>query len=197
MALYRYVGEGGMIKILGIVCSPRLEGNTEILLQAALAEAREGGAETELVTLAGKTISPCDGCASCHETGKCHINDDMQAIYPKILEADGIIFGTPVYFWSLTAQAKALIDRTFIFSAERKLRNKAAGVVVTEGRAGGVSAVAVFNGFFLLQKMIMVGEAIGFGREKGAIRNDKMGMERAEELGKAMVRYIQSGGTPY
>ena len=185
------------MKVLGIVCSPRLHGNTEILVQASLAKAQEEGAETELVTLAGKTISPCDGCASCHETGECHINDDMQDIYPKLLEADGIIFGTPVYFWSLTAQAKALIDRTFIFSAERKLRNKVAGVVVTEGRAGGVSAVAVFNGFFLLQQMIMVGEAIGFGGPKeGAIKDDERGMARAEELGKSIVRYIQSGKIP-
>lgn len=185
------------MKVLGIVCSPRLGGNTEILVQASLAKAREEGAETELVTLAGKTISPCDGCASCHETGECHINDDMQDIYAKLLEADGIIFGTPIYFWSLTAQAKALIDRTFIFSAERKLRNKAAGVVVTEGRAGGVSAVAVFNGFFILQKMRMVGETIGFGgSKKGIIRNDERGMERAEALGRSMVRYIQSGQIP-
>lgn len=103
------------MEILGTVCSPRTHGNTETLVQALLAKAQEEGAEIELVTLAGKTISPCDACESCRKTGKCHIKDDMQDIYTKRLEADGIIFSSPVYYWSVSAQAKALIDRTYAF----------------------------------------------------------------------------------
>ena len=189
------------MKILGIVCSPRLHGNTEMMVQEALAKAQEKGAETELVTLAGKTIFPCDACRSCHKTGKCHIKDDMQGIYAKLLEADGIIFGTPVYFWSASAQAKALIDRTYVFSPQRKLRNKAAGVVVTTARMGSTSAVAVFNGFFAIQKMLMVGRAIGFSGEEGysdkeAVKNDKHGTEQAEVLGETMVEFIQTHKIP-
>ncbi len=181
------------MKVLGIVCSPRLHGNTEILLQESLTGAREAGAEVELLTLAGKTIAPCDACYSCRKTGKCHIKDYMQDIYTKLLEADGIIFGTPVYFLTLCAQAKALIDRTYVFSAERALRDKVAGVVVTTNRAGTTSALTVFSNFFMLQRMIMVGAAIGFGgAEKGEIRNDKRGMEDAERLGRAVVRRIQA-----
>lgn len=125
---------------MGIICSPRLHGNTEILVQASLAKAQEAGAEVELVALAGKRISPCDSCGSCSETRQCHIKDDMQDIYAKLLDADGIIFGTPVYYWSVTAQAKALIDRTYVFRVNRDLRNKVVGVVVVQEVSGAVSA---------------------------------------------------------
>jgi len=167
------------------------------MVQAALAKARESGAEIELVTLAGKTITPCDGCLSCHETGECHIKDDMQDIYTKLLEADGIIFGTPVYFWTVTAQAKALIDRTYILAVQRRLRGKVAGVVVALGRTGATSALAVFNSFCIGHKMILVGRAVGFGdEEKGEVKRDKTGMTEAESLGETIVKYIQSHKLP-
>lgn len=184
------------MKVLGIVCSPRLHGNTEILIQTSLAKAQEGGANIELVTLAGKTISPCDACYSCKQTGRCHIKDDMQDIYTKLLEADGVIFGTPVYYWSASAQAKALIDRTFVFREKRNLRGKAAGVVAVQTLRGAIGALTVFTNLFILQKMIMVGSAIGFGSEKGEVRHDKRGMAEAEALGKSIVEYLQSRKIP-
>jgi multimeric flavodoxin WrbA len=184
---------GESMKVLGIVCSPRRHGNTELLMQESLAGAQEEGAEVELVSLAGKNIAFCDGCHSCEVNEGCHIEDDMQAIYARLLEADGVIFGTPVYFWSVSAQAKALIDRTLVFRKNRDLRNKAAGVVVTVERAGAVSALTVLTNFFNIQRMLAVGGAIGYAsREKGAVKNDKRGMTEARALGKAMVRRIQS-----
>jgi multimeric flavodoxin WrbA len=185
------------MKVLGIVGSPRLHGNTEMLVQMSLAKAQKGGAEIELVTLAKKAIAPCDACYSCHKTGKCHLKDDMQDIYAKLLEADGIIFGTPVYYYSVTAQAKALIDRCFVFSVNHELRNKAAGVVVTKNRTGSTGALAVFNGFFTLEQMIMVGRATGIGnREKGRIKEDDRAINQAEALGETIVEYIQSRQIP-
>ena len=185
------------MKVLGIVCSPRLHGNTEILVREVLDKAQKAGAEVELVTLAGKTITPCDSCHSCFETRECRIKDGMQDIYPKLLEADGIIFGTPVYFWNVSAQAKALMDRTYVLYgrpevvADRRLRNKVAGVVVTTGREGCTSALAAFTSYFTLQRMIMVGSAMGRGgREKGKIRQDERGMTEAAELGRAIVTRI-------
>ncbi len=189
------------MKVLGICCSPRKHGNTEILVRAALASAQKAGAETELVTLSGKTISPCDACNSCIKTGKCHIKDDMQDIYPKLLEADGIIFGTPVYYWSVTAQAKALIDRTFVFDTGSRLKNKVAGVVVTAQRSGVSGVVATFNWFFVPQKIVMVGWADGISGDDGysdkeAVRKDKKGMTRAEALGEKVVEYVRSRHVP-
>ncbi len=190
------------MKVLGIVCSGRVHGNTEILVQEALAKAQEAGAEVELVTLAAKTIAPCDGCLSCRATDECHIKDDMQGIYPKLLAADGIVFGSPVYFWNVSAQAKALMDRTYVFygrpgfKAGRRLRDKVAGVVVTTGRVGGVSVITAFSGFFNLHRMIMVGAAIGFGgHEKGKIKEDERAMAEAAALGKAIVHRMRTSGT--
>jgi multimeric flavodoxin WrbA len=179
------------VKVLGIVCSPRRGGNTEILMQEALDSAREAGAEVELVTLADKTIFPCNACDSCLKTGQCNIDDDMQQIYPKLLEADGIIFGTPVYFWSVSAQAKALIDRTYVFSeGNRKLRNKVAAVIIATGRVGSTSAFSEFSNFCAIHRMVLAGGAIGLGREKGAVRQDTRSMAEAKALGRVVVRYI-------
>ena len=100
------------MKILAVSCSPRKQGNTEILLNEALEGAKAEGAEVELYRVSGKNIQPCDGCWSCMKEGQCHIKDDMQELYEKLLAADGIIFGTPIYFYNMTAQAKTLLDRT-------------------------------------------------------------------------------------
>ena len=202
------------MKVLGIVCSPRRGGNTEILVSEALASAKDSGAEVELVIIADKNIAPCDGCESCSKTAKCRINDDMQEIYSKLLECDGIVFGTPVYFWSVTAQAKALIDRTYVFRKGRELRNKVAGVVVVDRRTGGSPAFSDFINFFNIQRMISAGGAVGYGNQesisseergggaiayggkKGEVRQDRQGMAEAQALGKAMARAIKTLQTP-
>lgn len=100
------------MKLLGLSFSPREMGNTELLLEKVFSGARQLNAETELFRVAGKDIKACDGCGSCFKTGTCHVQDDMQDLYNKLAEADGIVFGTPVYFYNMTAQGKAIIDRT-------------------------------------------------------------------------------------
>jgi multimeric flavodoxin WrbA len=166
------------------------------MVKEVLASAQKEGAETELVTLAEKTILPCDACESCRKTDKCHYNDDMQDIYHKLLEADGIIFGSPVFYWTLTAQAKALIDRTFVFSKEKKLKGKPVGVVAIGERLGLTDVFAAFTSFFYLQRMIPVGFAAGFGEKRGEVKDDSAvnirGMKEAKALGNNMVRFIRS-----
>ena len=120
------------MKILGISCSPRAGGNTEIIIREALSKAEEEGAQTELVTLAQKNIAPCDACLSCLKTGKCHKKDDMQDIYRSLEEADGIILGTPSYFNNVSAQAKAVMDRTYLSLLHGKLRGKVAAAIVAD-----------------------------------------------------------------
>ena len=184
------------MKVLGIACSPRTNGNTESMIREALAQAEEEGAQTELVILARKNIAPCDACKSCRKTGKCHLKDDMQDIYVKLLEADGIIFGSPVFYWTVTAQAKALIDRTFVFSKDYKLKDKAAGVIAVGERLGLTDVFAAFTGFFYLQRMIPVGFAAGFGDEKGEVKDESAvnlrGIDEARALGTNIVRFLQS-----
>ena len=195
------------MKVLGIVCSPRNRGNTEILVKEALESARSMGAETEMIKVTDMNITPCDGCESCDITGECKIEDDMQVIYTKLLQSDGIIFGSPVYFWSVTAQAKAIIDRTFVFRKGRRLRNKVASAVVVARQAGASNAFSELSDFFSLHRMIPArsigprtdeelakewgGGVIAYADKPGEVKNNQQAMNRAQSFGKAIVETIQ------
>lgn len=177
------------MKILGLSCSPRKSGNTEILLGEALNGAQHEGAEVELYSVSGKEIKPCDGCWSCYGTGECHIKDDMQTLYQKMIEADGIIFGTPIYIYSMTAQAKALIDRTLALSTpERSLANKVGGVIVVAGSIGIIDAVKDLYFYIVMRKMLPANLVAAYANNKGDIRKMEQGMKAARELGREMVQ---------
>jgi len=99
------------MKVLGIMGSPRRQSNTEILLDRALEGAREAGAEVEKVLVSKLKISPCLEIYACLKDGNCAIKDDMQVLYQKLLEADHVVFASPMFFYGITSQAKAIIDR--------------------------------------------------------------------------------------
>ncbi len=180
------------MKVLGIVCSPRKGGNTEIMMDEALAAARSCGAETELWTTAGKELKPCDACTSClKRNGKCHIKDDMQELYPKILATDGIIFGSPSYFYSVTAQAKIVIDRLYGLYNMEMLTNKVAGVISVALSSGHEGIYNQFNNFIRHCHMLPADHAKGFAGDKGDIRKDRYAMKSSEELGKQVVSLIE------
>ena len=175
------------MKVLGIVCSPRKGGNTEIIVEEALTGARDCGAETELLTIRGKDIKPCDSCYSCEKTGKCRIEDDMQEIYLKLMDADGIIWGTPVYFHSVTAQAKILLDRSFVLYRNNKLSSKVGGVISVASSMGHLGVCNLFNSFFTLNHMLVADFVHGYARGRGYIRKDRHAMQAARELGRQVV----------
>ena len=99
------------VQVLGIAGSPRKNGNTELLIREFMRGAEAGGHETELIILSELKISPCTSCGSCQKTGKCIMIDDMQPMHKKLLEADCIVFASPIYFGGVSAQLKAFIDR--------------------------------------------------------------------------------------
>jgi len=180
------------MKVLGIVCSPRKGGNTEIMMEAALAGARNCGAETELWTVAGKDIRPCDGCDAClKKGGECHIKDDIQGLQQKMIAADGLIFGSPVYLWSVTAQAKIIIDRMHSIFNQYLLPNKVAGVISVATARGHEGVWQQFHNIISLCHLLPADYAVGYAREKGEIRKDTFAMESAEELGKEIVSLIK------
>jgi multimeric flavodoxin WrbA len=185
------------MKVLGIVCSARRDGNTEILVKEALASAQEAGAETELFLVAGKNIMPCDGCNSCRHTGICHIKDDMQSLFKQLEKTDGVIFGSPVYFGSVSAQAKAIMDRTFLFLPDMILKGKVAAPVLAVRRIGGGQTRTLLIGYFMAQGMLPVRGAIGYGREKGDVKQgvgagiNSSAMEEARNTGTDVVQMIR------
>ncbi|MBI4294683.1 MAG: flavodoxin family protein [Chloroflexi bacterium] len=179
------------MRVLGISGSPRKNGNTQILLEEALASAREAGAEAELIILQGKDIKPCDGCEACSKTGRCHINDDMQPLYDKLLETDAIIFGTPIYFFSMTGQLKVFMDRTYALTyPTRRLANKVGAVITVSARTGNMSAISLFYTYFAYNRLLGTDAVYGFASTKGAIKKDAFAMKTASELGKEVVALI-------
>jgi len=171
-------------------------GNTERFVIEALKAAEEDGAETKILRLANKEIKPCDACLSCRETGDCGIKDDFKPIFNEMVETDGIILATPVYFGSATPQIKALIDRAGYLSIAkgRVFENKAGGAMVVARRAGQNFTLAQLLFFFLHQGMIVPGSTywnIAFGREKGEVAKDEEGMQTARNFGKKMVWLIK------
>ena len=182
------------MKVLGICCSPRKGGNTEILVNEALKGAKQEGAEIELYSVSGKHIEPCDGCRTCARTGVCHIKDDMQDVYKKMIEANAIIFGTPTYCYSMAAQAKIIIDRSRALhdlpenNKVNRLANKVGGVIAVGGSLGLVEVVKDLY-FYMITRYMLPGDYVAaYALEKGDIRKRVQGMKAAFNLGRQMVR---------
>jgi len=186
----------GMIYVIGIVGSPGISGNTEILVAETLKTIAEGNIKTELIRLADKEIKPCDACLSCRKTGECRIKDDFQEIFDKMMKADGIILASPVYFGSTTPQIMALIDRAgYISGAKgRVFENKVGGPIVVARRAGQNFTLAQLLFFFMQQGMIVPGSTywnIAFGIEKGNVLSDEEGLRTIRNFAKKMVWLIK------
>ncbi len=112
------------MKVVAFQGSPRLNGNSEILLEEALKPVRTSGNEIVLFKLNFMNIKPCQDCGGCEKTGRCIINDDMDGIYTALREADRVVLASPVFFFGLSAQTKTMIDRCQAFWCEKYLLKK-------------------------------------------------------------------------
>lgn len=182
------------MKILGISCSPRKDGNTVAMLNEALKAAKAEGAEIELFSIAGKNIQPCDGCWACTKTGKCHIKDDVAVLQDKMIAADGIIFGTPVYFWGMTAQAKAIIDRTISLSKPgRSIANKVCGVVTSAGSLGMVDVLKDLSYYIVQRRMLPANQVSAYVMSPEDLQKMPKCLEGLKMLGRQMVALVNIG----
>lgn len=188
------------MKVLGIAGSPRREGNTEILLDEALRGAEEKGLETEKIVLTSFQINPCRACHSCSQRGECALKDEMQLLYPRLLAADHIILASPVFFYGVTAQAKAFIDRCQALWARKyvlkeKLRPAGGryrgifiGVGATKGEKLFLGPHLTVYYFFETLELEFAGELLVRGvDEKGAIKNYPAQLTRAFQLGQSLA----------
>ena len=167
------------MKILYISGSPRKNSNTDYLLK--ITQSITGG---EFIKLSNYKIEPCRSCRICQKISKCVINDDMcNVIIPKLIEADAIIIGSPVYFNNVSAQTKAFMDRTWCIRG--KLRNKIGGAIVVGRRYGIESAITAINSFFLKHEMIVANRGVcGIAFDEGEIMKDTEAIDAAKKLGK-------------
>ncbi len=192
------------MKILGIWGSPRIGGNSEVLLDAFLEGAAQGGAEVEKVALRKLKISPCLEIYHCFKHGTCPIKDDMQELYPKLLDADVVALASPIFFYALSAQAKAMIDRTQAQWARRYVLKddfpgpERQGVLLcsaaTKGKLVFVGARLTAKYFFDAINVTYAAEILVRGvDEKGAILGKPEILEEARDLGRRLARGEKAG----
>ena len=184
------------MKVIGIVGSPRKGGNTEILTAHTLKAIAEEGLETELISLSGLDIKPCNACRACDKEERCPIEDDLFPIYLKMREADGIMLASPVYYGSATALIKALMERAghISHSARETFKGKVGGPLVVARRAGQNFTVAQLTFWFEILGMVVPGSTywnIAFGREKGDVSKDEEGMRTAWNFGKNVALVVK------
>jgi multimeric flavodoxin WrbA len=184
------------VKAIAIVGSPRKKGNTEILSRHALKAIEEEGLETELISLAGLDIKPCTACELCCKEERCPLEDDVWPIYLKAKEADAIIFASPVYFGSATAQIKAVIDRIGYIGIHngRVFNGKVGGPLVVARRAGKNFTFAQLAYWFGIQGCFMPGSTywnVAFGHGKGEVDQDEEGMQTAWNFGKNIAFLVR------
>lgn len=175
-----------MKKVLILSGSPRKNGNSDTLCNEFMRGAIESGNQVEKIRVAEKNIGFCRGCYACEKTGKCIINDDMAEVLQKIIDADVLVLASPVYFYSIDAQLKAVIDRTVARWLE--VKNKEFYYIVTaadEELSSAKTSIACFRGYAdCVEGAIEKGIVYGMGAyEMGAI-NDMKAMNEAYEMGK-------------
>ena len=183
------------MKVIGINGSPRPAGNTSIMLKTVFEVLEQEGIETELIQVGGTDIKGCRACYACirNKNSKCSTKDGFNEIFEKMVETDGMILGSPVYFADITPELKALIDRAgFVSRTNGQLFcHKVGAAVVSLRRGGGVHAYDSINHLFQICQMFMVGSTywnLGFGgRDGGEVVNDTEGMDNMRDLGKSMA----------
>ena len=180
------------MKVIGFNGSPRKDGNTRIMIHNIFRVLEKEGIETELVQLSHKKIHGCIACYKCQENKdqRCAVNDDAANEYiEKILQAQGVVLGSPVYFMDVTPEMKALMDRVGFVSRSNGgiFRNKMGSLVAVARRAGAMHTLDTMSHFFMSMEMIIVGRALGVGRDKGDVDKDEEGLMLANALGQRMA----------
>jgi multimeric flavodoxin WrbA len=188
------------VKVLGISASPRANSNSDILLQQALAGAEAAGANIEYIRLCDLNIAPCIECNRCYETGKCKLEDDYQALSAKLLGASRLIFATPIFFMTVSAQAKALIDRCQCLWAHKCILKKPLITAGSDRRAmviaiGGSKSKKMFECVRLTMKYFLDVLDMNYAanlfvnnvEQPGQIEKHPLAIEEAFRLGKELI----------
>jgi multimeric flavodoxin WrbA len=189
------------MKILGIYGSPRAGGNSDLLLDEALKGAASEGAEVSSIRCCDLNIQGCAECGGCDKTGQCVIDDDMQQVYPQLLEAQAVIVASPIFFYGLTSQVKAVMDRCQAMWCKRFLEKTPAQRKSYDGGRGYLISIGATKGKNLFEGAQLVAkyffDALDMSYEgglfvrsvdgKGEITKHQEFLQQALELGKCAV----------
>ncbi len=195
--IFNKIYKGFYMKVIGIVGSPRANGNTEFMVKTTLEKIESENIETELITLYDKDINFCVGCDACKKSNECVIDDDMAELTEKVKEADGIIMSSPVYFGDMTGLAKTFIDRLRPLRNVHSFKYKVCGAISTGGFRNGGQETTIHSiyDFFLIQGGIVVGDdrpTAHYGATGvGDTSKDEVALETCNHLATRMVDVLK------
>ena len=183
------------MKIMAIVGSPRLKGNTNILVDSTLEEAAKLGVDTKKIILSQYDIRPCLGHDDCSSFESCTQKDDVNWILDEFLDADGVILATPVYWYNVSAQMKTFIDRNYFpYKHDMKYKARAVGIIVVAEMEAIEDTLHTLNQF--VDWCFDIKESgkftvSGYAHTEGEVRRKPDLIEDARQLGRQMVRYLK------
>ena len=187
------------MKVLAINGSPKSNGNTALALQMVLKELESEGIETEMITIGQKEIRGCIGCGWCgaQQKKRCVFDDEVNLLLPKIIEADGLLLGSPVYYAGINGSIKSFLDRVFFVAGNNGslMRHKVGAGIVAVRRSGGSTAFDQLNKYFLISEMVVVGScywSIIHGLMPGEASQDEEGLSVMRALGRNMAWVLHS-----
>ncbi|NLW08968.1 MAG: flavodoxin family protein [Firmicutes bacterium] len=191
------------MKVVAFNGSPRKNGNTAFLLRQVMEELEKEGIQTELVQVGGQPVRGCMACYKCRERKdrRCIYNDDkLNEWIGKMLEADGMLIGSPTYFAGLTPETKALIDRAgFVSRGNGNIfRRKVGAAVIAVRRGGALNVFNAINAFFLINEMIVPGSSywnLALGGGMGEVQDDAEGIQTMKTLGENMAWLLKKLNT--
>lgn len=183
------------MKVLAINGSARMDGNTAILIGKVFEELNAAGIATEMIQFGSKNIEPCKACWACGGRNNCvHKNDIFQEVYEKMLDADGVILGSPVYSANVSANMQAFLERAAVVCDMnpngKTMKHKVGASVAAVRRGGALEAIDTMNHFFLNHEMYVVGSTywnMVYGQMPGDVLKDAEGLANMKNLGQNMV----------
>ena len=187
------------MKVLMINGSPNKNGCTYTALSIVAEALAAEGVESEIVWLGNGPVRDCIGCGACRKAGKCVFDDDgLSAIIEKCAEADGFVFGSPVYYSHPSGRLLSVLDRLF-FSSSKLLRGKPGAAVVSARRAGTSSSLDVICKHFTINQMPLISSSywnMVHGAKAEDVWQDEEGVQTMRNLGRNMASYLKGEGAP-
>jgi multimeric flavodoxin WrbA len=184
-------------KIVILLGSPRKRGNSAALAAKIARGAEAAGAQVESIYLHDKKIAPCSACEACHRPGAkgCVIRDDMQAVYPKLKAADAVVYASPIYWFTVSAQLKLAMDRCYALVGPKGylLAGKKIGLAFSYGGddpfdSGCTNAIRTFQDAFRFVGCEIAGMVYGSAGAAGDIKANKKVMQEARDLGRLLAK---------
>lgn len=182
------------MKVLGINGSARKDSHTTRLMKYIFEELNKDGIETKLITLYDKKINPCHACWACQGRKNCVYQDDFHDVFNQMMEADGMILGSPVYMANISSSMQALLERAAVVLDVNKenlsMKYKVGASIVSLRRGGGLNAVDAMNHFFLNHEMIVVGSTywnMVYSQLSREAEMDLEGIENIKNIGQNMA----------